>query len=262
MPRSYNRQADQLRPVEIIRGYTDNAPGSVLVSFGRTKVLVTATIEERVPRHLLAFEGHGWVTAEYSMLPGSSSGNRVQRDRNKISGRTQEIQRLIGRCLRTSVDLKNLGQRTIHIDADVIQADGGTRVASITGAYIALVDALFAVQEKERERKPGKLWPLPLFSPVAAVSVGMKDGVALLDLDYTEDSSADVDANIVMNGDGELIEVQFTSEESPFNRTQLNTMLDLGQAGIQQLLDLQRECLKEPFAGFPRNSAERQSALV
>jgi ribonuclease PH len=234
--RANQRQANQIRPIQIIRQYTKYAPGSVFISFGETKVLVTATIEERVPRHILQTkeEHAGWLTAEYAMLPGATQ-TRNQRERVKVSGRTNEIQRLIGRSLRASVDLSRLGQRTITIDADVIQADGGTRVASITGGYVALMDALIHLDKQGM--LPGEL---PIVSPVAAISVGVVDGTVLLDLDYEEDSQAEVDANVVMNGQGEFIEVQATSEKVPFSRDTMNEMLDLAHTGIQQLMDLQR----------------------
>jgi ribonuclease PH len=235
-----HRQADQMRPVEIIRHFTQFAPGSVLVSFGNTKVIVTATVEERVPRHIhiLKEEKRGWLTAEYTMLPGASS-NRIQRDRFKISGRTAEIQRLIGRVLRTSLDLSVLGSRTITIDADVIQADGGTRVAAITGGYVALMDCLQHLKEN------GLLETLPSVMPVAAVSVGIVNGVPILDLDYSEDSEAEVDANIVMTHNGQLIEVQMSSEHQSFTRSEMDHLMDLATKGTQELIALQQQVLQE-----------------
>jgi ribonuclease PH len=244
--RADNRDALSLRSIEIIRGFTENSPGSVLISYGKTKVLCTASIEERVPKHIYGQGTHGWLTAEYSLLPGSTN-TRATRDRYKVSGRTMEIQRLIGRTLRTAVDLPNLGQRTIHLDADVLQADGGTRVASITGCYLALMDALYHIQDQEMKSNPRlKVWPLPHISPVAAVSVGILKGNVLLDLDYQEDSTAEVDANIVMNGDGKLLEVQASSEAAPFSREQMNVLLDAASKGIHELLELQQEALKAP----------------
>jgi len=247
LERSYDRDALTLRPIEIQRGFTENAPGSVLITYGKTKVLCTATIEDRVPRHIYASNStHGWLTAEYSLLPGSTN-TRAKRDREKISGRTREIERLIGRTLRTCVDLPNLGQRTIHLDADVLQADGGTRCAAITGCYVALMDALRHIQEIEMKNNPRLvLWPLPHLSPVAAVSVGVVNGKVVIDLDYKEDSTADVDANIVINGDGKLIEVQATSEDAPFDRATMNHMLDAAEKGIGELLALQQEALNAP----------------
>jgi ribonuclease PH len=234
------RQANELRPIQITRHFTKHAHGSVLVCFGDTKVIVTATVEERVPRHIhvLKEESTGWLTAEYSMLPGATN-TRTQRDRQKVSGRTAEIQRLIGRTLRASVDLTKVGSRTIHIDADVIQADGGTRVAAITGGYVALVDCL------NKLVADGMLQALPPLNPIAAVSVGMVAGVELLDLNYDEDSSAEVDANIVMNAQGELIELQLSSERSPLTRSQLDQLVDLASEGIQKLFQAQQDALAE-----------------
>ena len=247
LKRFEDREALSLRSIEIIRGFTENAPGSVLISYGKTKVMCTATIEDRVPKHIYTPNGsHGWLTAEYSLLPGSTN-TRASRDRYKVSGRTMEIQRLIGRTLRTAVDLPHLGQRTIHLDADVLQADGGTRVAAITGAYVALMDALYHIQSLELAKNPRlKMWPLPHLAPVAAVSVGLIKGEVVLDLDYNEDSSAEVDANIVMNGNGQLLEVQASSEEAPFDRSVMNQFLDAAEVGIQQLLQLQQDALNAP----------------
>jgi ribonuclease PH len=246
LTRAENRDALSLRPIEIVRGFTENAPGSVLISYGKTKVLCTATIEDRVPKHIYGQGTHGWLTAEYSLLPGSTN-TRASRDRYKVSGRTMEIQRLIGRTLRTAVDLPNLGQRTIHIDADVLQADGGTRVAAITGSYIALMDALYHIQDLEMKANPRlKVWPLPHISPIAAVSVGLIRGQVVLDLDYNEDSTAEVDANIVMNAEGQLLEVQASSEEAPFSRKVMDQFLDASEKGIRELLALQQEALKAP----------------
>lgn len=234
------RQHDQLRPVKIIRQFTNNAPGSVLMCLGETRVLVTATVEERVPRHIhiLKEESTGWLTAEYSMLPGATN-QRNQRERMKVSGRTAEIQRLIGRTLRASLDLTKLGSRTIHIDADVIQADGGTRVAAITGGYIAMIDCL------RKLKADGLLAELPEHKAIAAISVGMVEDSPLLDLNYLEDSAAEVDANVVINGDGHMIELQMSSERTPLNRDNLNALLNLADSGIATLLRLQSEALAE-----------------
>jgi ribonuclease PH len=236
------READELRPIKIIRNFTKHAPGSVLVCFGDTQVIVTATVEERVPRHIyvLKEESTGWLTAEYSMLPGATN-TRSQRERMKVSGRTAEIQRLIGRTLRASLDLTKLGTRTINIDADVIQADGGTRVAAITGGFIALVDCL------NKLKADGLLEKLPALKPVAAISVGLVEGTELLDLNYEEDSAADVDANVVMNAEGGLIELQMSSERAPLTRTQLDRLVDLASAGTQRLFEIQREALGMAF---------------
>lgn len=233
------RQPDQLRPVKIVRNFTKHAPGSVFISFGDTQVLVTASIEERVPRHIhhMGLETHGWLTAEYAMLPGATH-TRSNRERLKLSGRTNEIQRLIGRCLRASVDLAKIGQRTITIDADVIQADGGTRVASITGGYIALIDALRHLQRNDM------LAEIPIISPVAAISVGIVEGTEVLDLNYEEDSVADVDANMVINKNGHIIEMQATSEKVPFDRAALDRLVDLAEGGIRQLIAHQEEALE------------------
>lgn len=234
------RQPDALRPIKIIRQFTKHAPGSVLICFGDTQVLVTATVEERVPRHIhiLKEESTGWLTAEYGMLPGATN-QRVQRERFKVSGRTAEIQRLIGRTLRASVDLTKLGSRTINIDADVIQADGGTRVAAITGGFVALIDCL------NKLKSDGLLNEIPRVTPVAAVSVGLVEGTEVLDLNYIEDSSAEVDANVVMNGDGHIIELQMSSERAPLSRVQLDRLVDLSSSGITRLLALQQAALQE-----------------
>ncbi|MCE3234712.1 MAG: ribonuclease [Vampirovibrio sp.] len=234
------RQPDELRPIKITRNFTKHAPGSVLVEFGDTQVIVTATVEERVPRHIhvLKEESTGWLTAEYGMLPGATN-QRSQRERLKVSGRTAEIQRLIGRTLRASVDMTKLGSRTINIDADVIQADGGTRVAAITGGYVALVDCL------NKLKADGLLAELPPLKPIAAISVGLVEGTEILDLNYEEDSAAEVDANLVMNADGHIIELQLSSERSPLTRIQLDRLVDLGIVGIQRLLDMQQAALSE-----------------
>ncbi|MFW8564727.1 ribonuclease PH [Orrella sp. 11846] len=225
------RALDALRPVTFERQFTRYAEGSVLVSMGHTKVLCTASVLDKVPPFLRG-QGQGWVTAEYGMLPRSTH-TRSDREaaRGKQSGRTQEIQRLIGRSLRAVVDLKALGERTIQIDCDVLQADGGTRCASITGAWVALADAMDGLLQK------GLLEKSALTDRVAAVSVGILDGEARLDLDYEEDSSCDADVNVVMTGEGELIEVQATAEGQTFNRAQFNKVLDLAEKGIRELLD-------------------------
>ncbi len=237
------RAANELRPIEIIRNYTKHADGSVLVVYGDTKVLVTAFVEERVPRHVFhsGVDKAGWLTAEYSLLPGSTN-TRSNRDRNRISGRTSEIQRLIGRSLRASIDLSKLSQRTITIDADVIQADGGTRCAAITGGYVAMMDALKNLQEKEL------LTELPPILPIAAVSVGMIEGDVFLDLNYEEDFAADVDSNIIMTNDDRIVEFQATSEGNPFSKSDQAKMLDYAHDGIKDLLEFQRNALEVAMA--------------
>ncbi|WP_298893732.1 ribonuclease PH [Acinetobacter sp.] len=231
------RAENQLRPIKITRNYTRYAEGSVLVEFGHTKVLCTASIENSVPRFLKG-QGQGWVTAEYGMLPRSTH-TRSDREaaRGKQSGRTQEIQRLIGRSLRAMVDLKKLGENTITIDCDVIQADGGTRTASITGAAVALIDAMNVLLEKKKIKND------PLKGLVAAVSVGIHNGEALLDLNYDEDSTCETDLNVVMTQSGEFIEIQGTAEEKPFTREQANQMLALAEEGIKQLVEEQQKAL-------------------
>ena len=231
------RRPEQLRPVRMTRGYTRHAEGSVLVEFGDTRVLCTASVESRVPP-FLRDKGVGWLTAEYGMLPRSTH-TRSEREaaRGKQSGRTQEIQRLIGRALRTVVDLPLLGERSIHVDCDVLQADGGTRTASITGAFVAVHDALTAMREK------GMIATLPVKDFVAAVSVGMKNGAPLLDLDYEEDVSCDTDMNVVMTGAGRYVEVQGTAERDPFARADLDAMLSHAARGIAELVAHQRRAL-------------------
>lgn len=235
--RSNNRQNNELRPIHFIRQYTKHAEGSVLVCFGDTKVLCTASIEAGVPRWLKG-QGKGWLTAEYGMLP-RATGTRTQREaaRGKQSGRTQEIQRLIGRSLRAMLDLSKLGENTIYIDCDVIQADGGTRTASISGAAVALIDALEHLQCRK------KLTQDPLLGLVAAVSVGVNQGRVLLDLDYAEDSTCDTDLNVVMTQAGGFIEIQGTAEEKPFTRAEANAMLDLAELGIGQIIEAQKQVL-------------------
>ncbi|WP_199509008.1 MULTISPECIES: ribonuclease PH [unclassified Psychrobacter] len=233
-----NRQLDQLRSIRFERHYTKHAEGSVLVSFGDTKVLCTASVEAGVPRWLKG-KGKGWITAEYGMLPrATNTRNQREAARGKQSGRTQEIQRLIGRSLRAMIDLSKLGENTIYIDCDVLQADGGTRTASITGAAVALIDALESVQKSK------KLKADPLIGLVAAVSVGIKNGEAYLDLCYEEDSSCDTDLNVVMTQSGEYIEIQGTAEEKPFSRTEANKMLDLAEKGIAELIEHQKAALE------------------
>lgn len=231
------RSANQLREISFTRNYTKHAEGSVLVCFGDTKVLCTASIEAGVPRWLKG-QNQGWLTAEYGMLP-RATGTRTDREavRGKQSGRTQEIQRLIGRSLRAMLDLSKLGENTIHIDCDVIQADGGTRTASITGAAVALIDALEYLQREK------KLAQDPLVGLVAAVSVGVKDGKVLLDLNYAEDSTCDTDLNVVMTQAGGFIEIQGTAEDKPFTREQADQMLELAQAGIAELIEKQKTAL-------------------
>jgi ribonuclease PH len=235
--RPSGRRPDQLRPIQISRNYTKHAEGSVLVCFGDTKVICNASVEESVPRFLKG-AGQGWITAEYGMLPRSTT-DRMGREaaRGKQGGRTLEIQRLIGRSLRAAVDLKALGERTITLDCDVIQADGGTRTASITGACVALVDAL------TRTRELGLIDGDPMLGMVASVSVGMFEGTPVLDLDYAEDSNAETDMNVVMNEQGGFIEVQGTAEGVAYSRDELNAMLDLAHRGIDQLVQIQRDTL-------------------
>ena len=232
------RATDQLRPVEIKRNYLRHAEGSALITMGGTTVLCSASVDEYVPSFLKG-SGKGWVTAEYGMLPRSTN-TRVSRDgrRGSISGRTQEIQRLIGRSLRAVFDLGSLGERSILIDCDVLEADGGTRTASITGSYVALYDAVRWLQN--RDLVDSSL----IKDSVAAISVGIIDGTPMLDLCYAEDSNADVDMNIVMTGSGAMVEIQGTAEQNPFTTDQLNTMLDLGRHGIEQLVTMQKQVLE------------------
>ncbi|MES2187410.1 MAG: ribonuclease PH [Pseudomonadota bacterium] len=232
------RAADALRPVRITRGYTIHAEGSVLIEFGNTKVLCTASVEEKVPPHKRG-SGEGWVTAEYGMLPRATH-TRSDREaaRGKQSGRTQEIQRLIGRSLRAVFDLKKLGERTIHLDCDVLQADGGTRTAAITGAFVAAQDAV------NKLLAGGKLATTPILGPVAAISVGIVAGVPLLDLEYIEDVDCDTDMNVVMTGAGHYVEVQGTAEGVAFTRTEMDQLLQLAEKGIGELVILQAQALK------------------
>jgi len=230
-----NRQLDEIRKTKITANVSPYAEGSALIEVGGTKVLCMATVEEKLP-HWLRNQGKGWVTAEYAMLPRSTH-TRIRRERPNPSGRTMEIQRLIGRSLRAVVDMKKLGERQIFLDCDVIQADGGTRCASITGAYVALALAC------KKLVSTGKLSASPLLSEVAAVSVGIIEGTAISDLKYEEDSNAEVDMNIVCTGEGKYIEIQGTAEQEPFDREQMNEMLALGEKGVNELFEIQRSVL-------------------
>ena len=235
--RTSSRAADQLRPVRITRGFTIHAEGSVLIEFGQTRVLCTASVEEKVPPHKRG-SGEGWVTAEYGMLPRATHtrGDR-EAARGKQSGRTQEIQRLIGRSLRAVFDLKKLGERTIHLDCDVLQADGGTRTAAITGAFVAAQDAVSTLMVQ------GKLAASPIIGAVAAISVGIVDGTPLLDLEYVEDVDCDTDMNVVMTGAGHYVEVQGTAEGVAFTRAEMDQLLRLAEKGIAELVTMQQEAL-------------------
>ncbi len=230
-----NRQPSELRKIKVRKGFLKNAFGSCLIEMGETKVICTASIEEKVPQFLKK-EGKGWLTAEYGMLPASCN-ERIAREssKGKPSGRTQEIQRLIGRSLRSIVDLKKIGERTIWIDADVIQGDGGTRTASITGCFIALAEAI------EKLRKADILQESPIIDYIAAVSVGIVNGKPVLDLCYQEDSKADVDMNVVMTGSGKFVEIQGTAESEPFSKKEMDTLLNLAKRGISQLIDVQKK---------------------
>jgi ribonuclease PH len=232
------RSVDELREITLTRGYLNTVPGAVLIEMGQTKVLCTVCLENRVPPFLVG-TGKGWLTAEYGMLPGSS-GKRIARESTtgKVNGRTREIQRLIGRSLRSIVDLKGLGERTLYVDCDVIQADGGTRTASITGAYVALVEAV------NNFVKDGKLDNNPVLDAAAAISVGVVDDQVLLDLCYQEDVRAQTDMNLVMTGSGGIVEVQGTAEGRPFTREEANEMLDVGTKGIYELLVIQQNSLE------------------
>ncbi len=238
MPRSFDRTPDQLRPVVITRHYTKHAEGSVLIAMGDTKVLCTASIEERVPPHKKG-SGEGWVTAEYGMLPRSTN-TRSDREaaRGKQTGRTQEIQRLIGRSLRCVVDLKKLGERQITLDCDVLQADGGTRCASITGAFVALHDAVSVLMGK------GLIKETPITDFIAAISVGIGADGPLLDLDYLEDSTGETDMNVVMTGAGKFVEIQGTAEGVPFSRSDMEALVGLAERGISALIGAQRKALR------------------
>ena len=238
MKRNDGRRPDELRPVNLSPGFMPNAEGSCLVEMGDTKVICTATVETSVPRWMQG-RGTGWVTAEYSMLPRSSS-ERISREVNKgrVGGRTQEIQRLIGRSLRAITDMKALGERSVIIDCDVLQADGGTRTASITGGYVALALAIRWLEGNDG------LGPGALTSNVAAISVGILDRTPILDLDYSEDSTAEVDMNVVMTGSGQLVEVQGTAERGVFERSELDAMIDLASDGVARLTALQKEAVE------------------
>lgn len=238
--RSDGRQPNELRTFSFVRDFTTMTLGSCLVSFGRTRVLCTASIEDDVPRWMKG-SGEGWVTAEYSMLPGSSP-DRIGRERRGPKGRTQEIERLIGRSLRAVTDMSLLGETSIRLDCDVLEADGGTRTASICGAYIALHDAC------TRLIQMGRLATLPLTTECAAISVGIVDGQPVLDLPYPEDSTAEVDCNVIMNGQGRLIEVQGTGEANTFSRDELEALLDLAAGGIAEIAEAQRTALADPPA--------------
>lgn len=241
MPRVDGRQPADLRPVKITRHFTGSAPGSVLIEMGRTKVLCTAAIEHSVPLWLEG-KGKGWITAEYGMLPASTP-QRKQRERGaKVDGRSVEIQRIIGRAIRAVVDLEILGERTIWVDCDVLEADGGTRTAAITGAYVAVVDAVEGLK-----REGVSFAATPITGIVAAVSVGILHGTLLLDLCYEEDSRAEVDMNVAMTGTGELIEVQGTAEHKPFSRETMTRMVDFAETGIRKLIEIQKQAL----AGVP-----------
>ena len=238
--RPSGRQPDQMRNVTVTRNFTMHAEGSVLIEFGNTKVLCNASVVRGVPRWLRG-SGSGWITAEYGMLPrATNTRNDREASRGKQSGRTLEIQRLIGRSLRASIDLKKLGENTITVDCDVIQADGGTRTASITGAYIAMVDAINVLKKD----KNGALKGNPLKHQVAAISVGIYKGTPVLDLDYDEDSVAETDMNVVMTGTGGFVEVQGTAEGAPYSQEELNLMLELAQKGINELTLIQKDALK------------------
>ena len=237
MPRPDDRKANQLRPLSFKRKYTGSAPGSVLVKSGRTTVLCTCCVEAKVP-DFLAGRGKGWLTAEYGMLPGSTNTRKARDKAGKIDGRSVEIQRLIGRSLRAIVDLSKLGERTLWIDCDVIEADGGTRTAAINGAFVAIVDAVNSIK---KDLKGAVREVIP--ASVAAVSVGIVDGEERLDLEYVEDRDADVDLNLVMTGAGQFIEVQGSGEEATYTRRQLDRLIDLGEAGIRAITAAQKKTL-------------------
>jgi ribonuclease PH len=237
MPRPDDRKANQLRPLSFKRKYTRNAPGAVLVKMGRTTVLCTCSVEPKVPEWM-AGKGRGWMTAEYGMLPGSTHTRKARDKAGKVDGRSVEIQRLIGRSMRAVVDLAKLGERTLWIDCDVLEADGGTRTASINGAFVAVVDALTAIKKD----LPAGIDTI-LADSVAAVSVGIVDGEERLDLEYTEDRDAEVDANLVMTGAGMFIEVQGSGEEATFTRKQLDALLELGEVGIKHITAAQKKAL-------------------
>lgn len=244
MKRADGRNFDELRPVNITRDYIKHAHGSVLIEMGETKIICTAFVEEKVPPFLKK-TGKGWITAEYAMLPGSTQTRKIRESsRGKVEGRTHEIQRLIGRTLRSVVDLKAIGERTIWIDCDVIQADGGTRTASITGAFVALIDALQCLKKKK------KIKSALVSNFVSAISVGIVKGQPLLDLCYSEDSTAEVDMNIIMTDNEEFIEIQGTGEEKPFTRSALLDLLNLGEIGNKRLITMQKEILSDIDEGI------------
>ena len=236
MTRSYGRTAAEMRPIEFQRGFTKHAPGSVLASFGDTRVLCTATYNDGVPPFLQG-KGRGWLTAEYSMLPSSTLGRKPRDRAGKVDGRSVEIQRLIGRAIRGVVDFKKMTERTVWVDCDVLQADGGTRTAAISGAWVALHD-LFTHMDSKRQLRE---WPLA--SQLGAVSVGIVDGVPLCDLNYGEDSRAETDMNLVMTGEGKFIEVQGAAEGAPFSRDELDALLEIGEVGIRRIFEAQRAAL-------------------
>ncbi len=237
MTRVDGRSYDQMRPVKMIRNYLKHPEGSVLIEMGDTKVICTATVDEKVPPFVKG-TGKGWITSEYGMLPRSTETRKPRESvKGKVDGRTMEIQRLIGRALRSIVNLEKMGEITVYLDCDVIQADGGTRTASITGAFVALVDAFGKLIES------GKLQEIPVNGYTAAISVGIKDGQTLLDLNYAEDSTCQVDMNLVMTDKGQIIEIQGTGEESPFNKEELAEMMRLGEKGILELIMLQKQAL-------------------
>lgn len=237
--RDDNRKLDELRNLKMTTGFTIHAEGSVLIEMGDTKVICTASVSEKLPP-FLRNQGRGWVTAEYSMLPRATEERNIREAaKGKLSGRTMEIQRLIGRSLRACIDLKALGERSITVDCDVIQADGGTRTASITGGFVAMAIAINKLMDQ------GKLKENPIIANIAAISVGMVDGRPMLDLKYTEDSAADVDMNVIMNTEGRFVEVQGTGEESTYSRAELNSMLDLAEKGIYELIEAQNIAIQE-----------------
>jgi ribonuclease PH len=253
MERIDGRGAEQLRPVTITRNFLKHAEGSVLITVGETKVICTATVEDRVPQWLRG-AGQGWITAEYAMIPRATPQRNIRDStKGKPSGRSQEIQRMVGRALRSVVNLQALGEKTIWVDCDVIQADGGTRTAAITGSFVALVDALATVAKSDDE-------PLPVYDFLAATSVGIIDNQLLLDLNYAEDSTASVDMNLVMTGNGQIVEIQATAEGAPFSREEFQRLQDIGAAGIMTLISLQKEVLAEVAARIGVNPGAQAGA--
>ncbi|MGE5630873.1 MAG: ribonuclease PH [Caulobacteraceae bacterium] len=254
MQRIDGRKNDETRPVKITRNYLKHAEGSVLIETGDTKVICTASVDDKVPPFIKG-TGKGWVTSEYGMLPRSTEVRKPRESaRGKVDGRTMEIQRLIGRALRSIVNLEKLGEMTIYIDCDVIQADGGTRTASITGSFVALVDALNRLVEQE------KLKEIPLNGYIAATSVGVKEGEVILDLNYAEDSTCQVDMNLVMTDKGQFVEIQGTGEESPFTKEELQEMLRLGEKGIKDLIEIQKQALGDLAGKVGNISNENDSS--